>query len=101
VRLLRRETVAAMTADNLRPMKAKNPNGPGAGYGFGLGFAVRTGEAEIPGSPGDYYWSGWAGTFFWIDPRQRLIGIMMLQAPERGYECWVRMRKAVYGALTS
>ena len=41
-----------------------------AGHGFGLGFAVRThqGMAPFPGSVGQFFWSGMAGTFFWIDP---------------------------------
>ena len=99
VRLLKRETVADMTSDQLGALAAPPAPTPGAGYSFGLGFAVRTGASPVPGSIGDYYWSGWAGTSFWIDPKERVIGIMMLQAPERGYDCWVRMRTAVYSAL--
>jgi hypothetical protein len=35
-------------------------------YTFGLGFAVRPsdGVAGVPGTAGDYYWGGYAGTYF-------------------------------------
>jgi CubicO group peptidase (beta-lactamase class C family) len=56
---------------------------PGPGYGFGLGFAVRIaeGEAVTAGSIGDHSWGGFAGTTFWIDPRERLIALWLMQAP--------------------
>ena len=54
-----------------------------AGHGFGLGFAVRThsGIAPFPGSPGQFFWSGMAGTFFWIDPVEDLFAVFMMQGP--------------------
>ena len=56
---------------------------PTAGQGFGLGFAVRTasGRNPLPGSVGTYYWTGASGTTFWIDPKEKLIGILMIQVP--------------------
>jgi CubicO group peptidase (beta-lactamase class C family) len=78
-----------MTADHVggRPMV---PSGPGRiigpsieGYGFGLGFAVRLspGIAGVPGSAGEYFWAGYGGTFFWIDPAEQLVAIYLSQAP--------------------
>jgi CubicO group peptidase (beta-lactamase class C family) len=60
--------------------------GPGVqGYGFGLGFAVRLapGIAGIPGSTGEYWWAGYAGTLFWIDPVEQVVAIYMAQTPDR------------------
>ena len=56
---------------------------PTAGQGFGLGFAVRTaaGRNPLPGSVGTYYWTGAFGTTFWIDPKEKLIGTLMIQVP--------------------
>src|SRR6266516_1510521 len=53
------------------------------GQGFGLGFAVRTetGQNPLPGSTGSFYWTGSSGTTFFIDPKQQLIIIMMVQVP--------------------
>jgi CubicO group peptidase (beta-lactamase class C family) len=75
-RLLGPQTVTFMTADHL----GTTP-GFAAGRGFGLGFAVRTkiGEANLPGSVGEYYWGGYAGTLFFINPQKDLIAIYMAQ----------------------
>ena len=55
------------------------------GYGFGLGLGVRLapGIAGVPGSAGEYFWAGYGGTFFWIDPAEQLIVIYLSQAPGR------------------
>ncbi|MFP6757995.1 MAG: serine hydrolase [Alphaproteobacteria bacterium] len=77
VRLLGRKTVALMTANHLAPgIKTWHP-----GYGFGLGFSVRIeqGQAGWPGSVGEYWWAGYGGTLFWVDPAEELIVIYMSQ----------------------
>ena len=45
------------------------------------------------GSAGDYYWGGFAGTYFWIDPKEKLIAIFMIQAPSQQpyYPAVIRM----------
>jgi CubicO group peptidase (beta-lactamase class C family) len=62
---------------------------------------VRTeaGLDDQPGSTGDYYWSGYASTYFWIDPKERLIGIFMTQAPNAIDHYTSLMRTIVYGAI--
>ena len=69
--------------DRLQTLMADLAPRPAAGQGFGLGFAVRTaaGRNPLPGSIGTYYWTGAYGTTFWIDPSEKLIGILMIQAP--------------------
>ena len=73
----------------------------GAGEGFGLGFAVRTaaGLTPVPGSVGTFYWSGMAGTSFFVDPAQDLLAVMMVQAPNQ--RAWYRQlfRNLVYACL--
>jgi CubicO group peptidase (beta-lactamase class C family) len=56
----------------------------GAGTGFGLDFAVVDDPAAAGGyvGQGTYFWGGYAGTWFWIDPVYQLIVIGMIQ--ERG-----------------
>ena len=88
VRLVSRSTVRLMTADHLGPLLAAAPTPSEVllgtpGYTFGLGFAVRreAGIAGVPGSAGDYTWGGSAGTYFWVDPQEQLIGILMTAAP--------------------
>ena len=71
------------------------------GIGFGLGFAVRThvGRNPLPGSVGDFSWSGVTGTYFWIDPKQQLIAILMMQAPIQRLHYRYLMRTLVYQAI--
>jgi CubicO group peptidase (beta-lactamase class C family) len=76
-----------------------------AGNGFGLGFMVRTAEGRNPvsGSLGDYTWNGFFGTYFWIDPKKELFGIVLMQTPGAAYVrttgYWVRLRNLVYKSL--
>jgi len=96
-RLLSRKTVQLMSSDNLGTIP-----GMGPGTGFGLGFAVSKapGEAGMMGSPGEYNWGGAAGTRFWIDPKEELIGIFMIQIlPHTGLEYGSEFRVLAYQAI--
>ena len=54
---------------------------PRSGYGYGLGSRVllNVAESALPGSEGEYGWAGAAKTYYWVDPREELIGILMAQ----------------------
>lgn len=87
-RILAPKTIELMLADHLSVMRLAAPTGqtilgPRPGYGFGLGFAVRTdlGGANTPGSIGIADWNGISGTNFWIDPKEKLAVVWMMQAP--------------------
>jgi CubicO group peptidase (beta-lactamase class C family) len=86
-RVLSRTTIKLMTADHLgsRLPLAATLGGSVLGastYTFGLGFAVRPsdGIAPIPGSAGDFNWGGYAGTVFWVDPKEQLVAVFMVQS---------------------
>jgi len=110
-RLAARRTVALMTADHLPPGTQYGPElfarfgglapSPATGYGFGLGFAVRTadGRSPVPGNVGDYFWGGAYGTYFWVDPKEELYAVLMLQGPADRIQYRYAMRQLVYGAL--
>jgi CubicO group peptidase (beta-lactamase class C family) len=100
VRLLGRKTLELMTSDHLGSI----PSDPALlppGHGFGLGFAVRisAGMAPFPGTVGNYYWSGAAGTSFWIDPGERLFGVLMIQAPGQREHYRLLFRDLTYAAI--
>ena len=79
VQLLGKKTVEYMTADHLGAIPIDAP-----GLGFGLGFQVRreAGVATLAGSVGEYGWAGNAGTLFWIDPKEQLIALYMIQVSD-------------------
>lgn len=106
-RIMSRTTVRWMTSDHLdagieQPLQPSELLLGTKGYSFGLGFAVRRadGLAGTPGSAGDFTWGGYAGTYFWVDPTERLTAVMMTQAPgpRRAYYRKL-IRQLVYQAI--
>jgi len=99
-RLVSRKTVEWMTADHLGGIPAQGdllmP-----GYGFGLGFSVRlqAGMAPLPGSVGQYFWSGIGGTLFFIDPAEDMFALLLTQAPNQRIFFRHLFRHLVYSAL--
>jgi CubicO group peptidase (beta-lactamase class C family) len=105
-RLLSRKTVELMTDNAIGNLDLANYSEQGLtleqnlrGYGFGLGVRVRksTGASGWLGSPGDYGWAGANGTYFWVDPKEQLIG-MVLMATRVGI-LRTEFPNAVYQAL--
>ena len=100
VRLLGRKTVELMRSDhlgNLPRVGAAND-----GYGFGLTFAVNQGPGKAPtvGSAGEYYWGGAAGTSFWIDPKEHMIGVFLIQVlPPTSAPAGDQFKRLAYEAL--
>ena len=110
VRLVSRKTIELMTSNHLPPGTPVGPDmerfealTPSAemGQGFGLGFAVRTeaGRNPLPGSVGDYYWGGAQGTYFWIDPKEQLYVVFMMQSPAARLPYRFLLRQMVYQAI--
>ncbi|MGV7215868.1 serine hydrolase [Bradyrhizobium sp. UFLA05-112] len=105
VRILKPETVRLMTTNSM-PSDihfAGHEVGPAFGTGWGLGFAVRTNPdfSLIPGAVGSFNWQGSWGTFFSIDPAQKLILVMMMQRSqfsENGFY-FNAIRRLPYAAL--
>ncbi len=98
-RLLGRKTMELMTMDHLGG--TLHPFDDPA-YGFGLGFAVQTDVAatHAAGSAGSYGWAGAANTYFWVDPVEELIAILMLQyMPNNTHPVVEDFRTMVYQAL--
>src|SRR3954447_22642928 len=85
VRVLSAEAVRQMTTNALPPgirIFGGDEVGVRAGTTFGLGFAIRADPVQswVPGAVGSFSWAGHWGTFFWIDPAEKLIGLQMIQA---------------------
>ena len=99
-RLLSRTTVNLMRRDHLGRVDPSRVET--TGYGFGLGFAVHV-DPAVSGSAssvGEYNWGGAAGTKFWIDPQEKLIGIYMVQIlPHSGLRYGYTFKQLVYQSI--
>jgi CubicO group peptidase (beta-lactamase class C family) len=109
-RILSPKTIALMAANHLpggRDLTGMSRSlfseAAYAGLGFGLGFSTTIDPAAtlIPSSVGDLSWGGAASTFFWVDPKEELIAILMTQLlPSSAYPIRRQLRTLVYSAFT-
>jgi CubicO group peptidase (beta-lactamase class C family) len=103
-RYLSPKTVAFMGANHVGPAANVVPGPyylPGPGFGFGLGFAVRTeaGVSPFEGSVGEMNWGGAAGTYFWIDPKEDMFVVFMVQTVAQRTRLRAAIKNMVYGAF--
>jgi CubicO group peptidase (beta-lactamase class C family) len=102
-RILSPKTVTYMTSDHLGT--SINPGSlylPGAGFGFGLGFAVRkdAGVSPFAGTVGEFNWGGAGGTYFWVDPKEDMFVVFMMQSPKQRVPYRHLLKEMVYAAVT-
>ena len=83
VRILGRKTVDMMignhTGDMVIPM-----TGPGFHWGLGVAMYHGRGRAPLIRSVGTYGWGGAAGTTYFADPEEELIGVCLTQVMSAG-----------------
>lgn len=71
-RILSRKMVELMTSNHIGNLGVK-----GEGYGLGVGVIKSIGEYGEVGSNNEIYWAGAPyNTYFWIDYKEQLIGIL-------------------------
>jgi CubicO group peptidase (beta-lactamase class C family) len=101
-RLLSETTVNFMLRNHL-PQEIIPPGGPNGrkGYGFGIGGAVLMDAAasEVLSAEGEFSWGGAAGTYFWIDRKNELAAVWMVQRPPFVHEPSKRFKVLTYQAL--
>jgi CubicO group peptidase (beta-lactamase class C family) len=100
VRILKTETLARMRQDETTPeIRKAGLFFPGAGMGFGLGFSlVLDDKLQRPGT-GTFSWWGIAGTEFWVDPKNDVFMVFMVQSRELAMDYQRRNRTWIYDAL--
>lgn len=100
-RILSPTTVRLMASDHLANINTTvNPGNlllGTPGYTFGLGFLVRNGDgnAGVHGSAGEFTWAGYAGTYFWAEPKDQVCAVYMTQAPSPLRASYRRLMKAL------
>jgi CubicO group peptidase (beta-lactamase class C family) len=103
-RLLRPETLQAMTTNQLPPeaFPISLAGFPIPGLGFGLGFSVHVEPAPFSAARvGEYGWSGLASTSFWISPKDDLVVIVLQQFMPFSMLLDQTVKPLVYNAITN
>ena len=73
-RILSRHSVRMMTMNQIGDLNMGNNK-------FGLGFGITTekGSAMLPTPQGVFEWGGMFATTYWVDPKEKLIGLVYRQ----------------------
>jgi CubicO group peptidase (beta-lactamase class C family) len=99
VRLLSPRTVEHMHKDHLGDINRSELWGLD---GFGLGFGIvedTAGKSGELGADGAYGWGGAAGTLYWVDPEEDIVGVFMVQSIPHQTPLSKKFRVLVYQAL--
>ncbi len=99
-RLLSPMTVRWAMADHIGTMRGAAH--PGDGYSWNLFNPVRVAEGApfFPGSVGDIFWGGITGPRYFMDPKEKLVGIVFVQGPSVRAAYHAELRSMVYAALS-
>jgi CubicO group peptidase (beta-lactamase class C family) len=101
-RILRPNTVAEMTANQLpsEAMPLKLGGFPLRGFGFGLGVMMRlTDKLKPAASDGEYSWSGSSSTYFWVALKPGLIVVILQQVEPMDLTLQLQLKPAIYSAI--
>jgi CubicO group peptidase (beta-lactamase class C family) len=80
-RILGRKSVELMRVNHMKDVadsSAVSKTGGEFQFGLTFGVKVKPGDTGELGSEGSYYWGGAYGTTFWIDPKENLVGVFMV-----------------------
>ena len=92
VRILKPETVALMSENQIGELEVESLTSlapeiandvdfyPGSVAKFGFGFLINSDPVEQGRSAGSLAWAGIYNTYFWIDPQQKVCGVILMQS---------------------
>ena len=102
-RILGRKTLEFMTMNHLRsellPIDIGGNTIGGRGFGLGFDVVIDPPQTGVLNSTGAYGWSGAAATNFWVDPQERIVGIIMTQLMDNLLNFQADFRALTYQAL--
>lgn len=82
-RVIGRKTLELMHANRvpaaLLPYEIMGLPSPGLGFGLGSRVVLDPAATDGPGSVGEFGWAGAARTYYWVDPAEELVGVLMTQ----------------------
>jgi CubicO group peptidase (beta-lactamase class C family) len=102
VRILGRKTVELMTANHLPDPHPTTDDGGADGFGLGVSVRLDLAKSNQLGSVGQFGWSGAATTHVVMDPKEKLVAILMAQHfPFNEHDLFWQFTTLTYAALAS
>lgn len=97
--LLQPATLEQMTRNQIGDLAIPFP-GHGDGFGYGFGVLTERGMADDVTRVGTYSWGGIFNTYYWVDPQEEMIGILMTQVfPNDHLDIRREFKRLAYDAL--
>jgi CubicO group peptidase (beta-lactamase class C family) len=98
-RVLKAETVDRMTRNQIGDVRIMFPGNDLMGYGFGVLSEEGKAKTKDAAGVGTYAWGGAFGTYFWVDPKNELIGVYMAQVYPPDFTISQEFKRLTYEAL--
>jgi len=99
VRLVSRKTIELMSTNSIGDLYSAFREDSGDKFGYGFGIRTERGVYDELESLGIIGWDGAFCTRFWIDPKEDLVGIFMIQGGGSCSELKNKYRVLVYQAI--
>ncbi|MCW2538946.1 MAG: beta-lactamase [Frankiales bacterium] len=103
-KILGRKTLELMHTNHLAPALLPYSSGgvpsPGWGYGLGSRVGMDLGQMAVSGSVGEFGWAGAAKSYYWVDPKEEVVGVLMTQFMVGLTQPELDFRALVYQAIT-
>ncbi|MBC8051679.1 MAG: serine hydrolase [Sphingobacteriaceae bacterium] len=92
--LLSRRTVDLMTMNQIGDISLR-------GDKFGLGFQItsKQGMAKLGVTEGTFAWGGYFGTTYWVDPVEKIVGLIFIQQSPLKTDLHDKFKALVYQSL--
>ncbi|MHA8103927.1 serine hydrolase domain-containing protein [Aquirufa nivalisilvae] len=97
---LSRKTLELMISNHVGDMYEKRiPDRKGEGFGLGFAVLENVTGSQVLGDKGLYFWSGANNTHFFINPKEKLIAIMLTQKDPHTIYYHTKMRQLIHQAI--
>jgi CubicO group peptidase (beta-lactamase class C family) len=98
-RILSRHTIDLMTSNQIGDTPWSSPQFALDRWGLGFAVTTKAGQTRLGQSEGSFEWGGIFGTFFWVDPEEKLVCLLFTQQYPFSWNLNDNYKVAVYQAL--
>ncbi len=98
-RILSRHTVDLMTCNQIGDVPWSDPQFALDRVGLGFAITTKAGQARLGQSEGSIEWAGIYNTFYWVDPKEKLVCLLFTQQLPFSWNLDDKYKVAVYQAL--